>query len=50
MIGTINNPVSYQSDLCDDPYMDKRLWMTQSRKLKCISLQYFYKSSVHFHK
>ncbi|XP_018353118.1 PREDICTED: uncharacterized protein LOC108754941 [Trachymyrmex septentrionalis] len=30
-LGTINNPVSYQSDLCDDPYMDKRLWMTQSR-------------------
>lgn len=30
----ILNPVVYQDDLCDDPNLDRPVWMTQARKLK----------------
>ncbi|KAL0108161.1 hypothetical protein PUN28_015033 [Cardiocondyla obscurior] len=30
-LGMILNPVVYQNDLCDDPNLDKPVWMTQAR-------------------
>lgn len=36
--GMILNPAVYQEDLCDDPNLDRPVWMTQARKLKFYSI------------